>query len=140
MAVSPLRGLKQTFANMEAELKAVDRRTMSGLMASGLKVQRLSQTRVPVEYGNLKGSAFTRKVEGRQAVQVGYTASYAVFVHEDMEQSWKGKPRASGLGVYWGPSGGPKYLENPLRELYANGPIMSPLRAHARARRGEKPA
>lgn len=53
-------------------------------------------------------------------VLVGYTAKYALFVHENMEASTLGKgiPRPSGLGVYWGPPQyGPKFLEGPAREF-----------------------
>lgn len=47
---------------------------------------------------------------------VGYTAKYAIYVHENMEMKLKGQPRPSGLGTYWNP-GGPKFLERPAREL-----------------------
>lgn len=53
------------------------------------------------------------------SVIVGYTAAYAIFVHENMEPKNLGasKPRPSGLGVFWGPSNyGPKFLEGPARE------------------------
>lgn len=53
-------------------------------------------------------------------VLVGYTAKYALFIHENMEPKTLGKgvPRPSGLGEYWGPSQyGPKFLEGPLREF-----------------------
>lgn len=52
------------------------------------------------------------------SVVVGYTAAYALYVHENEEAKNEGKPRPSGLGVYWGPSlHGPKFLEAPAREL-----------------------
>lgn len=52
------------------------------------------------------------------SVVVGYTAKYAVFVHENVEAKNIGKnvPRRSGLGTYWNP-GGPKFLEGPARSL-----------------------
>ena len=53
------------------------------------------------------------------SVLVGYTASYALWVHEmDAKTLGQGVPRPSGLGHYWGPSDeGPKFLERPAREL-----------------------
>lgn len=51
-------------------------------------------------------------------VLVGYTAQYALHVHENMEPKTLGKniPRPSGLGYFWGPSFfGPKFLEAPAR-------------------------
>ena len=53
---------------------------------AGLYVQRESQKIVPIDEGNLKNSAFTRNIGGAgwlHDVIVGYTANYAVYVHED---------------------------------------------------------
>lgn len=51
------------------------------------------------------------------SVLVGFTAAYALAVHENEGQVLKGLPRPSGLGEYWGPDGQPKFLEQPAREL-----------------------
>lgn len=73
------------------------------------------------------------------SVLVGYTAAYAVYVHEDIEMKWKGLPRgagftkkdgvitfgsdlgagATGKGFYWDPQGQgqAKFLEAPARYL-----------------------
>lgn len=51
-------------------------------------------------------------------VLVGYTAQYALHVHENMNPKTLGKgiARPSGLGYFWGPSFfGPKFLEAPAR-------------------------
>ena len=69
-------------------------------------------------------------------VAVGFTAAYALYVHENMEiwppgMRLKGLPRGGGKvksgkrkgkpkrGYYWDPQGkaGPKFLEGPAREL-----------------------
>ena len=53
-------------------------------------------------------------------VLVGYTAKYALFVHENMQPKTLGMGvrRPSGLGMFWGPSQyGPKFLEGPAREF-----------------------
>lgn len=55
-----------------------------GLKKAGVFLQRESQKIVPVQLGNLKNSAFTRSVEPGHVV-VGYTANYAVYVHENLE-------------------------------------------------------
>jgi hypothetical protein len=57
-----------------------------------------------------------KAAENEASVSVGYTARYAIFVHENMEMKLEGKPRPSGLGVYWGPAGSSKFLEGPARE------------------------
>lgn len=53
----------------------------------------------------------------QKSVIVGYTASYAVFVHENVEMKGKGLPRKSGKGYYWDPQGvaQAKFLEAPAR-------------------------
>lgn len=85
-----------------------------GFLPGGLVIQRQAQLYVPVEYGELRGSAFVRVL--KDGVEVGFTAAYAVYVHENMQQKLKGKPRPSGLGVYWGPAGGPKFLTRAVQE------------------------
>ena len=76
----------------------------AGLTLAGLFLQRKSMEIVPIDTGNLRGGAFTRK-EGQRyntRVFVGYTAKYAVYVHEDPDARHKeGKSY--------------KYLEIPLR-------------------------
>lgn len=89
--------------------RAVERAAFAG----GLKIQGYAQDNVPVEYGNLQGSAYTQKI--KLGAEVGFSAEYALFVHENMEQKLKGDPRPSGLGTYWNP-GGPKFLERAINE------------------------
>lgn len=83
---------------------------------------------------------------GKPSVIVGYTANYALHVHENIEMKWKGLPRSgdvvhagfdaegkrlvtmatsaqasgTGKGFFWDGSRGPgqaKFLEQPAREL-----------------------
>ena len=75
-------------------------------------MQRRSQSKVPVEYGNLRASAYTRKaIDEAFTVEVGYSAAYALEVHEIMEPKRAGQPRPSGLGVYWGPRASRSFLK-----------------------------
>lgn len=57
--------------------------------------------------------------EADASVLVGYTAAYAIYVHENREPKHAGEPRPSGLGVYWGPSGRPGFLLDVFREMKA---------------------
>jgi hypothetical protein len=58
-------------------------------------------------------------------IVVGYTAAYALHVHENVEMKLKGEPRKSrgkgkpGRGKYWDPQGRAqaKFLEQPAREM-----------------------
>ena len=61
-----------------------------------------------------------------KTVVVGFTAAYALYVHENMEMKLKGKSRRKpGKGYYWDPQGiaGPKFLERPARELSNSGEL-----------------
>lgn len=62
-----------------------------GLMKAGLFLQRESQKIVPVDTGNLKNSAYTRKTGSgfSTTVNVGYTAEYAIYVHENLDAKHK---------------------------------------------------
>lgn len=76
-----------------------------GLVKGGLHLQKKSQQVVPVDTGKLKNSAFTRK-EGSgfsTKVTVGYTASYGIYVHENLEARHK-------------PGKIAKFLEKPARQ------------------------
>lgn len=57
------------------------------LIRAGYYIQRESMKIVPIQTGNLRDSAFHRFTgTGLQTrVQVGYTAAYALFVHEIVE-------------------------------------------------------
>jgi hypothetical protein len=58
-----------------------------GLVEAGQFLQAKSQDIVPVQMSDLKNSAFTRNIGGQGMdadVVVGYTAGYAIYVHEIM--------------------------------------------------------
>ena len=59
-----------------------------GLKKCGLLLQRESMKIVPVDKGNLKASVFTRSENDNTpfvVVYVGYTAAYAIYVHENLD-------------------------------------------------------
>lgn len=108
--VEGLDDLNRQLKKLAKETPAAVRRAS---FAGGLVIQRASQENTPVEYGNLRGSAYTQKTS--LGAEVGHTAEYALFVHENMEQVLRGEARPSGLGTYWNP-GGPKFLERAVNE------------------------
>jgi hypothetical protein len=71
------------------------------LLEAGLHLERRSKALVPVDTGNLRASGYTRR-SAELEVEVGYQASYAVFVHENLEAKHT--------------NGQAKFLEQPLRE------------------------
>lgn len=74
--------------------------------AESLKVKLLQQLGKKLESPNAR----------RGNVVVGYAARYAYAVHELTDMVLEGEPRPSGKGVYWGPRGQAKFLEQPARE------------------------
>lgn len=124
-------GIDKAIANINKKLARVGDVSYGGLLAGGAVVLRDAQLHVPVEYGTLRQSGYVRKGQRstRQdpSVEVGFTASYAIYVHENLQAKWRGQPRKSGRGVYWGPQGEPRFLANALQrnqeevlELVAN--------------------
>jgi hypothetical protein len=114
-------GTKQVLANIKARQAVMGTAMNKALRLAGLKLQRESQQKVPVNFGNLKASAYTR-VEGtgmKTVVTVGFTAFYAVYVHEAVGMVLKGQPRPQGRGLYWDPQGKAqaKFLEEPARTM-----------------------
>ena len=128
-----IEGFEDVLKNLNKEIKGIKDRSVAGLKAAGEVVKGEAQNRVPVEHGYLKGSAYVR-TESREppAVSIGFSASYAIYVHENLEQKLKGDPRPSGLGVYWGPKGEPKFLENALTHLKAK--IVEIVRDYAKVK------
>lgn len=109
-----LSGLSEVMSNLNAQVNAIEGRTMTGLYSAGLFVQKESNRRAPKDTGNLRESSFVRNVFN--GVVVGYTANYAAAVHE-APGTLKGEERKSGSkkGTYW-EVGEPKFLENAVRE------------------------
>lgn len=81
-----VEGLDRVMGNLNREVGKIVGRTIAGLLAGGLIIQAEAQRRVPVDTGNLKGSAFTRKDPNNdRVVETGFNAAYAIFVHENLE-------------------------------------------------------
>lgn len=120
-SISSILGLNTVLANMKARQAQILQRAGDGLYLAGLHLQADSQEHVPVEFGPLKASAYTKRTGAGAATQVdvGYTAAYALYVHEKVAMKLKGQPRPSGQGMFWDPQGRAyaKFLEEPMRRL-----------------------
>jgi len=146
-AINQMSGLREVIQNVHYWRASSGMGCARGLKKAGLLLQRASQKRVPVDFGVLKASAFTRAtgIGYATVVTVGYTARYALEVHESVGMRMKGKPRrhttdayeqalqkAREAGVpppaakppgygghYWDPQGKAeaKFLEKPMKEL-----------------------
>lgn len=128
--VDSVTGFEEVMKNLNSQINGIKNRSFAGLMEAGLKIEAASNERAPSEYGNLRGSSYTRKSQDESlAVEVGYTAAYAVYVHENLEMKLAGQLRPSGLGKYWGPKGENKFLEKTVRLNEAN--IVKIIQHHA---------
>ncbi len=122
--VNQVAGVHEIIASLRGYTAGMAAGFERGLKAAGLVLQRESQQFAPVEFGNLKASAYTAATgAGFSAViEVGYTAAYALFVHEAVAMKLKGQPRLPSpphQGHYWDPQGKAKakFLEEPARRL-----------------------
>lgn len=110
-------GLGEAVKQLNIVLNRKRNLTQAGLKEAGLMIQREAQKMTPVETGKLRSSAYTRKAMGGGiAVEVGFSAEYALWVHENMDVNG-GYPRRSGIGVIWGPKGEPMFLEKAFRMI-----------------------
>ena len=102
-SIMKVTGVKQCLTNLDRNNAAIGRRVQAGLKRAGLWLQGESQEECPVDTGTLKNSAATRATGGGfgTEVEVGYTTSYALFVHENM--------------TAFHPVGKAKFLSDPLK-------------------------
>lgn len=137
-----VRGAKRIVNNYRLKVKEIsEQRTQeavhSVLRAGSVAVQQF----VPMDTGNLLQSQYAPQVithTGKTVGHVGFTAQYALWVHE-MPGKLKGQPRAdfgttragqdfgggSGRGFYWDPDAEPQFMVkgfdqiNPMQILEA---------------------
>lgn len=86
MRLKNVTGMGKVIKNLRKVSRKSGMGIERGFKKAGAHILRESQQEVPVDLGHLKGSGFVRKTKGTRAstvVTVGYTADYAVFVHEN---------------------------------------------------------
>lgn len=101
--------ISRILKNLNGAIAGVKDGTNKGMRTLAIKIERGSKLRVPREFGGLVGSGYHKK-SGDMKYEIGFTADYAVHVHENLEMKLKGKKRPSGKGVYWGPKGEARFL------------------------------
>ena len=86
--IARMTGIKSVLAKLNKATDDYSRNIRRGLVKGGLHLQAKSQEIVPKQLGVLSASAFTRDIGNalHPDIIVGYTADYAVFVHEDLEK------------------------------------------------------
>jgi hypothetical protein len=129
-----LEGLDVVIRNLNKEIVAIKNRSMGGLIKGAALVRRdmdITSPLIPVYTNNLRSSWFTIpvRIEANMhqipALKVGFTASYAVFVHENVGANFggrpdkvkftkSGKPTAATKKFFRRPGAGAKFFEASL--------------------------
>jgi len=122
---SALRGADVVLANLNKEIKKIEVRSLKSVTMAGLFVKQESQKNAPWRTGNLVNSAYIRPYRffGKSVCEIGYTASYAPFVHENPRAGKTGGVSPSGhkygggrsSEIRWSRVGGWKFLEKALK-------------------------
>lgn len=112
-----VRGISECRRNTQAFVDDVNRRAVRAITA-GLIVGASHAARyAPIDTSTLINSQYRDvRVNGVMITgRVGYSANYAVYVHE-ASGKLKGEPRNSGSGNYWDPNAKPKFLQAGFEE------------------------
>lgn len=91
---------------LNLQIKKIKFKSKSGIRKATLLVKRESLKRTPINTGNLRGSAYSLiedRIIGGPRGEIGYTASYAPYVHEINKNYRK-------AGTSW------KFLEKALKD------------------------
>lgn len=85
--MSGFEGLANVQANLAKAIREIQGRTMKGVIKAAMIVGRDAKIRTPIDKGILRGSQTVTwdNVEQEPTAAVAYGASYAPFVHENLE-------------------------------------------------------
>lgn len=103
-----LKGLDRVLANLNREIKAIEGRSLQGMLLAVAEIRKDIDTvspLVPVDKGNLRASWFLEPLmmPVGPAVIFGFSANYAAFVHELLGANFQR------------PGAGPKFLQAHIR-------------------------
>lgn len=107
-----LTGIKTVMKNLNKEVKLIEGRSAAGLFRAAILVRRdmeKTEPKIPIDTGNLRASWFTTMTRTPlgPSMTLGFSANYAVFVHENMEANFKR------------PGSGPKFFEKALQRNHS---------------------
>lgn len=111
--INRLKGLDQVLAKLNKEIRAIEGRSMKGLLNAGILIRRdmeKTEPLIPVgKTNNLRSGWYTAPffAGSKPFLELGFTAVYAPIVHEMVD---KGSKR-----INWTrPGSGPKFFEAAL--------------------------
>lgn len=108
--MSGLKGALQATTAITDGITAI--KIIRALKAAAYIIRPEATSMTPIDTSVLVNSQFDVIDVGRTRItsRIGYSANYAMFVHEASGKG-KGLKRPSGNGNYWDVSGEPKFLE-----------------------------
>lgn len=104
--------------NLNREIKKIKGDVSKGLLAAAYYIKGEAMEVTPHDTGNLINTAFAKM--GGEFAYVGYTASYALYVHE-MPSSYNYKKSGTSS----------KYLEKPIIKAVASGVLLDIIQKRA---------
>lgn len=128
--MSGLQGLEAVINNLNKEIKAIEGRSLAGLIRAAVVVRRSMDETPPLipispGGGHLRASWDTSDkgyVGGNPYITLKFTQNYAVYVHEMMDRADR--------KINWSrPGSGPKFLQAALRRN--TGRILEVIREEA---------
>lgn len=83
--MSSLQGMDIVLKNLNTQIKKIKGVSKAGLKVAGMFIEKESMKQCPVVTSNLKNSHYTELFDtlNGSVVEIGYTAFYAPFVHEN---------------------------------------------------------
>jgi len=133
--MNELKGIEQVIGRLRKVTAQTEGLAMKGLIDAAIIVRRdMDETPplIPVDTGNLRSSWFTSPFysKGRPGVVMGFTANYAVFVHEMVDRGFESSTRQH---INWNrPGSGPKFFEASLKRNIPR--IMDSIKKNAQIR------
>ena len=122
-----VKGMDIILSNLNKEIRNIEGRTMKGLIQAAIMIRddmKKTPPLIPLDTGNLRASWFTTPLrkEGMIGLIIGFSANYAIFVHEMVDKD--------GKVINWSlPGSGPKFLEASLKRNKDN--VLKEIRDNA---------
>lgn len=132
LQLNQMKGIDEVLKNLNKEVKGIEGRTRGSMVEVGLFVESKSMPECPRVTGNLMNSRYSEAFDTVKgpAVEAGYTAAYAPFVHENPRAGKTGGVSPKGVAykapinpsgkrstqVVFSAVGKWKFLEDPLKK------------------------
>lgn len=110
-----IKGFDSVLRNLNKEIKGIKDRSMSGLIESAILIRRdmdITPPIIPIDTGTLRASWYTQpfRFAFKIGIVMGFTANYAMIVHERTDP-----------GINWKrPGSGPKFFEASIKRNISN--------------------